>query len=181
MKTLIFLLSVLTLFSSGGQGQSKSEKKFRKYNIRLTTMNEDKISGRLSHVTDSAIVIEVSEFNSRKVELGHPLDTISYSSISQLTLHNRSGWANGMGIGMGLGAGIGLLIGDAVGHAALKEHPPTGLQLFDPIDDYLINGALIGMVGGGLIGAGIGASVNKNFDINGDFGKFLEMKERMKF
>jgi len=37
------------------------------------------------------------------------------------------------------------------------------------------------MVGGGLIGAGIGASVNKNFDINGDFGKFLEMKERMKF
>ena len=181
MKTLIYLLGMLAFFSFACQSQTKSEKKFRKYNVRLTTMNEDKISGRLKHVTDSAMIIEVSEYNSRKVELGHPLDTIGYASIAQLTLHKRSGWANGMGIGMGLGAGIGLLIGDAVGHAALKDHPPTGWELMDPIDGYLAEGALIGMAAGGLIGAGIGASVNKNFDINGDFRRFLEMKERMKF
>ena len=182
MKSLIYLLIMLAFFSFAGRSQSKSEKRFRKYDIHLITNNEDRISGRLNRITDSAIVIEVSEFNSGKEKPGHTLYTISYHLIGHFMLHNRSGCVRGMGIGMGVGAGLGLLIGDAVGHDAMQKHQPsTSFEIYDPITDYLLIGSVIGMAAGGYLGAGIGSSVNRNFDINGDFEKFLEMKEKMKF
>ena len=171
-------MGIFILISIGGKSQKGSERKVHKFKVRLITVKEETMEGQLVQVFDSAIVISVNQFNSRKL-LSHPLDTLSYQSIGQLALHKKGHGAAGMGIGMGLGVGVGLLIGDAVGQAAIKDNPPTNSwEIFDPIDDYLISGAVIGMVSGDSSELPLD-SIYKHFEINGDYYKFRN-EERMK-
>ncbi|MFI5154212.1 MAG: hypothetical protein ACHQET_12810 [Chitinophagales bacterium] len=180
MKSIIIFMGMFIFISIAGKSQQVSERTVHKFKVRLITVKEETMEGQLVQVSDSAMVISVNQFNSRKL-LSHPLDTLSYQSIRELALHKKGHGAAGMGIGIGLGIGVGLLIGDAVGQAALKDHPPVAWEIIDPLAEYIISGAVIGMVSGGLIGAAIGSSIYKHFEINGDYYKFLAMKEKMKF
>jgi len=181
MKTLILIWTLLIALSVSAQSDERADKRAHKFTATLKTFKNESIEGRLVHLTDSSLVIAVRRYNSSKVQTIHNLDTVSYRNIQELSLHNRGGARVGSCIGAWSGAAIGLLIGNAVGHKELSEHPPTGFQIGDPIDEYLFEGAVYGLVAGGLIGAGIGASVNRNFEVAGDYNKFLAMKEKMKF
>jgi hypothetical protein len=146
-KLIPFLLFNICILLSVVSGQNRTAT--RPYQTKIFCSNGKKFSGRLIEFTDSSIIITT----------GHSKrDTIYYTNINTIVIHNK----NSSAIGLAIGGGIPLVLGIAI---ALTAEDPAFLFV-----------GFIYAIPLGLIGALIGSTFTKTYIVYNSFNHFQLLK-----
>lgn len=120
--------------------------------VVLMLHNQQKISGRLLAVRDSALVISTKKSNDRQIDR---VIVIPQQDIRRVIIKGKSASGVGVGLGLALGVGIGIAVGGAAG-----DDPACGERYLTPCV-RLDSGAkqLLGGFLGGAAGMALGSLV----------------------
>jgi hypothetical protein len=155
------LIILIFCFQSG---LSQSAKKKKVYRIMITYLDGTKTKGIFHNMSDSTFTIS----NSRNGDT-------TFQQIPVIKIKRFFTKQKGI---VGKGAGIGIVVGSLIGLATYQpvDCGPDDIFCLDFGPGPPMGG---GAVIGGLVGMGIGASIMKKWEINGDVERFNKIRSRL--
>lgn len=179
-KILLVTACSLFIIVSKAQTGSAAQMKQKLMIANITTMDGQRISGLLSSVNDSQLVLAKS-----KGQL-----TVPAENLKSFTLKRKNSVLKGALIGFGIGAVAGVIIGLASGDDPVMSYPdpyndPLGLGSFGvalnnafamTAGEKAVAGGLGLGATGAIVGTIIGAVAKKKFVIGGKKEKFHDLQ-----
>lgn len=167
MKSYIFLLLLLVKIHPSIIAQDSSLLKRLSFRASIRLVNEGEIKGWLSAINDSSLLLTDRAVNfGRKRTMATALKEIDYSKIETITVKRNNGAGRGALYGGIIGSVIGVIGGLVSGSDPEVPASPNSLGLENLFRMTAGEKAVLGGVGGGLLGAGLGALI----------GNFVKMK-----
>jgi len=174
MKQIIIPVFLALMIVQAAQAQDLNIKKKKEY-FRCFVYSTDGLvhKGWLGYLTDSSLLVAKNQtFLQSETYPRDKMQSFDYSSLQQLKLRKKGSVGRGILYGSLIGVASGFIVGMAMG-----DDPPQTTMFKSTAAEKGAALAMVGGLGGALIGGIIGAVAHKTFIIQGKKKKLVEMKE----
>ena len=182
MKKLILFFSFLFLitetFSQTLSDSASKDKvneslhlkpRIYKTNILIYDKSEF-IKGYLDNLSDSGLELSSSPVFLSLEKKNNALSAYNYDQLRQVTIRRKGSTGRGVSYGALIGVGVGAVAGLALGN------DPSGWLAYTA-EEKALEGSIIALPVGALIGAIIGAVAHKTFMVGGGKNEYKAMRE----
>jgi hypothetical protein len=174
MKQVLSLLMVILLLQAKAQDSLPVKKRI--FKVKALTVTGQSLSGYLNQVTDTALLL------SNKKVIFNPYSTarkeltqVDYPDIREVYIRRKGTTGSTMLIAAAIGMGTGMITGLISGDDEGMNEGSWCILCMTAGEKAAVYG-MVGIVGGGMIGAIIGAVARKTFVIGGQQPKFDSMR-----